>query len=163
MKKIKKVIKILFIIIIIFTIILNLCSKFNVSLFHFRIYRVVTGSMVPYLNVSDIILIKDDLNYDVGDVVTYEKDNIFITHRIVDIKDDLITTKGDANDTNDVSINEKDIVGKVVCKLKLVSLLVSWLERPVIWVLILFIGITIIFLLPKYRVEKGVIIDDEVI
>ena len=98
-----------------------------------RIFTVVTESMVPEYQVGDAILVittkPEELQ--VGDDITYLglKDTFadkIVTHRIVEIgknKDESykITTKGIANDKEDPTINETQVYGKVVYKIKSIS------------------------------------------
>ena len=102
----------------------------------FRIFTVVTESMVPVYNVGDAILVEqiDAEKLKVGDDVTYIgavdsfKDRI-VTHRIISIeKSDnlekgkyIIQTQGIANDEPDPKINETQIYGKVLYKIKTIS------------------------------------------
>ena len=48
-----------------------------------EIYEVKTGSMEDGIHVGDYILIIKKSNYKVRDVVTYEKDGYYVTHRII--------------------------------------------------------------------------------
>jgi len=79
-----------------------------------EIYSVKTGSMEDNIHVGDYILIYKKKNYRIGDVVTYQKNNYFITHRIIEKNGNKIVTKGDANNTIDEEIDVKEIVGKVI-------------------------------------------------
>ncbi|MBR3660769.1 MAG: signal peptidase I [Bacilli bacterium] len=79
-----------------------------------EIYNVKTGSMEAKIHIGDYILIYKKNNYNVGDVVTYTSNNGFITHRIIKKDGDKVVTKGDANNTEDETINVKIIVGKVI-------------------------------------------------
>ena len=44
-----------------------------------------------------------------NNIIVYGIDNQYIVHRIIDIDGDMITTKGDANNTSDEPINKKNI------------------------------------------------------
>ena len=106
----------------------------------FRIFTVVTESMVPVYNVGDAILVEqiDAEKYKVGDDITYIglvgsfKDRI-VTHRIISIEENnnsengkyIIQTQGIANNEPDPKINETQIYGKVIYKIKLISKLNS--------------------------------------
>ena len=79
-----------------------------------EIYNVKTGSMEEKIHVGDYILILRKKEYNVGDVVTYTSNNGFITHRIIKKDGNTVTTKGDANNTADETINASIIVGKVI-------------------------------------------------
>ncbi len=102
----------------------------------FRIFTVVTESMVPVYNVGDAILVEqiDVEKLNVGDDITYIgkedsfKDKI-VTHRIINIEKSenpekgkyIIQTQGVANDEPDPKINETQIYGKVLYRIKIIS------------------------------------------
>lgn len=79
-----------------------------------EIFKVKTGSMENNIHTGDYILILKNTSYGVGDVVTFEYNNQLITHRIVEIQDDKVITKGDANNAEDDAIPKSSIVGKVI-------------------------------------------------
>jgi len=72
--------------------------------------EVVSGSMEPTIKVGDIIVIDvEDKDYKIGDIITFSKDNSFVTHRIISLDGDYLTTKGDnINNTEDdpISLNQ---------------------------------------------------------
>ena len=81
---------------------------------------VVSGSMVPEINVNDLILYRneDPSQYAIGDVVIFERlesdgTTAHIVHRIVAMDDVYVTTKGDANQMEDVPILRSQIIGRV--------------------------------------------------
>ncbi len=79
-----------------------------------KIYKVETGSMEKEIHRGDYILLLRKNQYQIDDVVTYIVDDYFVTHRIVKIEDDKITTKGDANNIEDTPIRVNQIEGKVI-------------------------------------------------
>ena len=92
----------------------------TIKLFGYSFSVVVTDSMVPTINVDDIIIIKD-YDYDkleVNDIIVYRNTeyNINVVHRIIEVNiDGTYKTKGDHNLTEDSFPITKDIfVGKVV-------------------------------------------------
>lgn len=95
------------------TIYLIICIPW---LFKYKPVVVLSGSMEPTLKRGSIIYFNDDnKNLKKDDIITYiVNDKELVSHRIVKIEDDLIETKGDANnmsDPNRVHIN--DVKGKV--------------------------------------------------
>lgn len=93
-------------------------------------YYIKTASMTPTYQVNDLVYVKkvtlDELQ--IGDPVTYVKNEQLdvVTHRVVSIDKEggYVTTKGDANDTEDAPILFGNIVGKVhfsIPKLGIVS------------------------------------------
>ena len=102
------------------------------SIFGYSFYYVLTESMEPEINAGDMILGKctapEDLK--IGDVVTYHgesgamKDKI-ITHKIIEIDDDIFVTKGVANDVADPPINASQIMSRYVVTIPLAGELFS--------------------------------------
>lgn len=94
---------------------LKVMNKTYINYFGFTFFEVVSGSMSPTINTHDLIIVKLDNEVKEDDIITFYKDNSFITHRITDyIDDENIITKGDANNTTDKSISKNEILGKVV-------------------------------------------------
>lgn len=78
-----------------------------------------SNSMAPSFYKGSLVYI--DTNYDVnsmqkGDIIAFELlDGSKVTHRVYDITEDGIVTKGDANDNVDISpIRKSQIIGKNV-------------------------------------------------
>ena len=99
----------------------------------FRIFTVVTESMKPEYVVGDAIVTKtiEPSEIKIGDDITYLglaesfKDKI-VTHRVINIEkaEDgtyIFETKGIANPKADPKINESQIFGKVIYKIKSIS------------------------------------------
>ena len=91
------------------------------SVFGYCFYYVLTESMEPEIDSGEMILGKrtDPEQLQVGDVVTYLGDTgslhgKVITHKIVEIEDDIITTKGVANDIPDPPIHSSQVLSKYV-------------------------------------------------
>lgn len=103
------------------------------SLFGYQIYMVETGSMVPTLPIGTNIVIRQLQDTDTlkeGDIITFNKGELAVTHRIVDlvVGDDGITryrTKGD-NPDNSIDpwlVERADIRGVLVWQFSLSNLL----------------------------------------
>ena len=135
-------------------VLINTFSFFNISFFGFRTFKVVSGSMEPYIHINDVVIIKKSNNYKVNDVITYKKNKEYITHRIVSIKEDKIITKGDANNTIDDPIKKINIVGKVIYKFKLFGFLCYLFSKPKTLILAFVFGLIITILIPVKK--KGV-------
>ena len=58
------------------------------SLFGFKTFSIISGSMAPEINIGDLIIVRKDENmkYSVGDIVSFRNNEDVITHRIVEIK-----------------------------------------------------------------------------
>ena len=91
-----------------------------------EIYNVKTGSMEAKIHVGDYILILKKSHYDIGDVITFASNNNYVTHRIVRIDGDKVTTKGDANNTEDETISSSSIVGKVILSGGILNIIINY-------------------------------------
>lgn len=99
---------------------------FSVGVFELYPSVILTGSMKPMISPGDIVILKklhsnEELsNLSKGDVIHFRRDDVSITHRIVEIeKDDfgnpLFVTKGDANLSEDVDrVSVSDIKGRMI-------------------------------------------------
>lgn len=123
------------IIVIIGVILIQRFSNNNMSLAGYRIFTVVTESMVPKYKVGDVILVKEEekTNIQVGDDVTYmgkigSYADKLVTHQVIGIEmgnDGLLKfhTKGIANEDEDPLVSEEQIYGVVQAKLQVVTFL----------------------------------------
>lgn len=94
----------------------------GISLFGYWPVIVVTGSMVPEIEVNSISICKnvniDDIN--VQDIVAYQYNNELITHRVIEITNNsngekILHTKGDANELADsIDITSDMLKGKII-------------------------------------------------
>jgi signal peptidase I len=133
-------------------------------------YVVSSGSMIPVLNVGDILIVKDGNTFNslkVGDIIVFNRpqggDRV-IVHRIIEISDrfgeKVIVTKGDANDGiipgTDFPIREKDYIGSVAYTVPKVGLVLKYLNPPVNYIIIAgIIGILIYTNMKNKNEEKG--------
>lgn len=135
------------------------------SIFGYRYYNVLTGSMSPVYNVGDMIFVKiSDKGSDikVGDVITFNPSldsDAYLTHRVTEKVDNYegtgktcFRTKGDANDSGDSFLIEEDrVVGKVTFGIPALGSIVTFVK--IRWYLIVPIIIMILVffkLLKKY-------------
>lgn len=86
--------------------------------FGYSIFEIATGSMEPTLNVKDLIIVKITKDVSVNDIVTYIEEDNLITHRVISINGDNLTTQGDANNSIDNNIKKDAIIGKTVYVIK---------------------------------------------
>lgn len=85
-------------------------------LFGYKPVVVLSGSMEPYLKTNGICIVKKTNYEDVkkDDVLMYSIDDKTITHRVIDITDNGIITKGDNNNERDAYLVQKKNVRAVV-------------------------------------------------
>lgn len=99
---------------IFFDIQTTLLNRSYKSFFGYSIFEIQTGSMEDTIYMGDWILIKNTKDVDLNDIVTFEENGNFITHRVIQKYGDYYITKGDANNREDNPILQEQVVGKVV-------------------------------------------------
>ena len=93
---------------------INLQDKDYVNIFGYSVLSTEHGSMAPTIEKGDIVIIKIGDEIRENDIITYKKNNVLITHRIMNIDGDTIIAKGDYNNTEDEPITKSQVIGKSV-------------------------------------------------
>ena len=93
---------------------LNVQKKDYINIFGYSVFSTETGSMSPTIEKGDIVIIKIGDEIREKDIITYKKQNVFITHRIEQMNGDSIIAKGDNNNTEDEPITKDEVIGKAV-------------------------------------------------
>lgn len=119
--------------------------------FGYRTYSVLTESMTPKADGSsppggfregDMIVVKmvdDPQTIKIGDIITFnpsirdDENTMYLTHRVVEIKDELggkaglfFVTRGDDNNTDDLPISSDMVIGKKVFHIPRIG---TWLQK----------------------------------
>ena len=102
----------------------NKDGKFLIGKYY--IFQIATGSMEHELVAGDYIVVEKTDNYKVGDIITYREDGYYITHRINQMDENKIITKGDANNSSDSPISKDKIVGKFLFKERILTFLTKY-------------------------------------
>jgi len=81
-------------------------------------FAIVSGnSMYPALKDGDFLIVKQTHNCEIGEIICfYDVENKKVVHRVLEISDYKITTKGDFNKVCDVPISSQNVIGVVVFK-----------------------------------------------
>lgn len=117
------------------------------------VVTVLSGSMEPEFSPGDMLVIRRQDVYQAGDVVTYEQQGSFITHRIIEQDETACLTKGDANNAPDGSrIRYADIFGSVVLVLPGLGNVALFLKSP-LGALVLIIAFVLLIEL-SFRSDK---------
>ncbi len=115
---------------------------------------VLSGSMDPELKVNDLIFVRKTDEIKVGQVVVFQtKTGVLTVHRIVKIEGDTVTTKGDANTSEDPPITKADIKGEVFFVSKGGGRMVSYYQSP--WVICGYI-LGIMLVIMAFMVDNDV-------
>ena len=112
-------------------------------------YVVSSGSMIPALNVYDVIVVQENISFDhikVGDIVAFNSpgaNSETIVHRVVQILNQNpfeIRTKGDSNVESisgiDFPITKDNYIGKVVYVIPHAGYLAGILNPPINYIII---------------------------
>lgn len=143
-------------------------SNNSKALLGYRLFNVVTESMVPKYNVTDVLLVKekDVKQIQVGEDVTYLgkeesfKDKV-VTHRVIateQAEDGSINfhTKGIANEKEDPIVNESQIYGIVLRKLVIMSYLSKIMNNTygMFFLILIPLGVIITTEIRGYKEDK---------
>lgn len=137
-------------------------------------YVVASGSMIPVLEVYDVLVVQGHEPFEdieVGDIIVFNRPsdhNRVIVHRVASIIDDdpkTIRTKGDANPASipgtDFPITEKEYIGKVAYTVPQVGYVTQLLKPPINYVIIaVVIGIMVVKQMAKKKNEKELPLSD---
>ena len=148
---------IIFIIVLFILIIAILQRTTNneITLFGYRIFVVATGSMTPKYEVGDVLVSKevDPATIQVGDDIVYKgkegsfKDKI-VTHQVIMIEKEnenyRIQTKGIANTKEDPEITQNEVIGKVIYKMGVLSLLQRAMSNNYVFYFVVFVPIVLL-------------------
>lgn len=149
MKKIFKYVKTVFnvfVVIFILAFVLVVCmqrfSNNELSFLNYRMFTVVSGSMVPKYEIGDVLLAKEikPEKIERGDAVSYLgnkgqfKDKV-VTHEVIEIEVDengkyWFYTKGVANLSVDPIVGEDQIYGVIVGKMNLLTFVYKLVAKP---------------------------------
>jgi len=133
-------------------------------------YVVSSGSMIPNLNIFDVIVVQGHVSFDqlkIGDIIVFNRpdghDKV-IVHRVAEILNQnplVIRTKGDANPGSipgtDFPITKNDYIGKVVYVIPQIGYVTRILTPPINYIIIaVIVGIMLVkqFGKPKSEIEK---------
>ncbi len=124
------------------------------NLLGYTFFEVATGSMSPTINVGDVVIVKITKEVNENDIIVFKEENNFITHRLIQKEEGQIITKGDANNSEDKSITEDSILGKVITIIPQIG---NWrkaiLSPEVISLILILIVLLIISFIYSARVE----------
>lgn len=161
MKKIiLKILKYFFITIFVLFILMVCLQRFSnnrISVFNFRLFTVISGSMEPKYKIGDVLVAVETKPEDikVGDAISYLgnknsfKDKV-ITHEVVKIEKDkngkyYFHAKGLANAIEDPIVGEDQLYGVVKYKVKTLSFIYKIVGKPLGF--FLFVVLPIIYVI----------------
>ena len=167
------IVKCLFVLILIAYIALIIIQRVSSkSVFGYHFYTIATGSMIGVYDINDVIAVKDcdTSNLKVGDDISYigevgEISGKVITHRIISIEKDeygglIIITKGVNSDVEDLPIHDKQIIGKVIGKVPIITQINHIVKTQLGFFVLIFCPLVIIIVveilqtITDYQIDK---------
>ncbi len=110
---------------------------------NYSLKMVLSDSMSPAIKTGSVIMVKPALDYQVGDIVTYQygrKARNLTTHRIIGQQGNEFITKGDNNNAADINpVKKEQILGKVVLTVPYVAYAANFARSKFGLILLIFI------------------------
>ena len=114
-----------------FTAVVKIKNPQGVAMpFGFGASLVLSGSMEPEITTDDLVFVKRADELHVGDVVLYNTGGSNVLHRITKIDGDMITTQGDANNTEDKSFSKSAVLGVYIGKIPSGGKIIRFVTNP---------------------------------
>lgn len=113
---------------------------------------VQSGSMEPTFYKGDLLFVKEQSDYNVGDIVVYQTESILVVHRIISLDGGTVITQGDANNAPDEPFSITHIKGSVVGRVPGVGHAIDFLKTPL--GILLLIGCAVTLTELSFRRDK---------
>ncbi len=156
LKKTINVIEYLIIFLVIFVngMLIFKSSKFpnkTPAVFGKKAFVIISGSMIPTINIGDIAIVNDTNNVNVGDIIAFRRNSTVIVHRIVKEMivngNSMYQTKGDNNEAADIELVDiPSIEGIMIGKIPFIGKILMWLYNN----LAIVVVICVIIIVLKY-------------
>lgn len=115
---------------------------------------VLSGSMEPELSAGDLIIVKEETDYQTRDIVVFQDGRSLVVHRIVGMDEETFTTKGDANNVEDSPVNRNLVKGKVIFWIPVVGHMVNLIKTPVGTLLVVILAIALVEIARRREMER---------
>ena len=174
-EKIFEIIKMVFVVLLIIILMINTYIMIQTktkpnsvpSLFGYKPFIVLSGSMEDEMYVGDLVIVKEiDANLlQVNDIIAFRDSEDFVTtHRIVNIvntdKGRCFETKGDANNTKDNGVVCPDsIEGKYSSKISGIGNAILFIQQPLgfaVMMLSIFIICILIYFISNRNINQKI-------
>lgn len=95
-------------------------------------YIVRSGSMEPGIPTGSICMVDTKYEFQkirVNDVIAFRMGSNLVTHRVIQMTEDGLITKGDHNDVDDgLTTTEENYVGKNIMTIPCLGYILSWIQ-----------------------------------
>lgn len=168
-----------FIFILIPLIVLTLITSRTPMLFGLQSFTVLSGSMSPGIPTGSVVYTQKTSEVGVGDVITFERKGVNVTHRIIDTVDkngksvsSLVSpipgapnpaeifykVKGDANNAPDSDLVSKDkIVGRVIFNIPAFGSYASYLKTLPGFLILIVLPTLIFVAFELWNIKKEIV------
>lgn len=161
---------------LVFVVVTTKVSEKNGARPIFGLYTIVSPSMVPNINVYDVVFVAqtNTKKLEVGNVISfYVSNNAMlsatpVTHRIAEkvlssTGEYAFKTKGDNNDMkDDWTIYEKDVLGKVIFKIPQLGRVQFFLASKTGWFIIILIPALVIIAYDLFKILKLILLKNKI-
>ena len=126
----------------------------------YKPFVVLSGSMEPEIQTGAIAYNNTHAKVEdvkVGDVIVFKLDKSYVTHRVISINDDnTFTTKGDANQTEDLApVKFENFKEKTVFTIPYLGKALKLIQtRNAVFILVVAVGLTIVYAIFSEDDEK---------
>ena len=125
------------------------------SIFGRKAFVIISGSMIPEIQIGDVALVKETDSFRVGDIIAFRRNSSVIVHRIAKemvVNGNLMyQTKGDNNNIADTELVDiSTIEGVYFGKIPFVGKIIMWMYNNLSMVIV----IMIIILIAKYYITR---------
>jgi signal peptidase len=110
--------------------------------------------MEPNIHTGEFVIIENKANYDIGDIVTYEANDMLITHRIIEKNENSFIAQGDYNNNQDEIQEDSKIIGKVVFHSEKIGKFIRVYLKYVTVIFTIFVIFVNIYSIRKNKVEE---------
>lgn len=119
---------------------------------------VMSGSMEPDIKTGSLVFVNTKAEFSkirVNDVITYRLLDSYITHRVTEITEHGLKTKGDANGTEDFGIiTEKNFYGKKTGYIPYAGYILFYLKKNLILIIAAVITVDLSCKSARYALHK---------
>lgn len=161
----------LIVVLMLIVVVMQRVTDNSITIGGIRMFSVATGSMKPVYEVGDVLISKEiePEEIKVGDDIVYRgKKSSFsgkiITHRVISINKQedgnyKIVTKGIANQQEDPEINQTQVYGRIIYKVKILSYIGKITQNIYKFYFIIFVPIGLLIFkqiknIVNYREER---------
>lgn len=154
LKKVINIIEYIVIFVIIFVNAILIIKSVNnpnktPDLFGKKAFIIVSGSMIPTIEIGDIVVIDNTTNVKVGDIIAFRRNTNVIVHRIINEMNvngkTMYQTQGDNNNIADLELVEtKNIEGVYINKIPWIGKALMFLYNNLAIVVIIIVLLLIV-------------------